>query len=100
MIKLKDKDDNEFILYDEIWEHIRRFHPEITQIEVLQSVLQYPDAIIKSSWDPESVLYYKRSRHLYKVVVVQLKEKRIKTTLTERKIKKGEILWINPRLLS
>lgn len=96
---LADKDGNEFILYDETWRHIRRFHPEITSVEIIESILLEPDVIIKSSWDPESVLYYQRHGYLYRVVVVNIVEQRIKTTLTERKIKEGEILWLHPKLL-
>jgi len=96
---LRDKDDNEFILYDETWQHIRMFHPEITGVEDIETVLQDPDVIMRSNWDPDSILYYKRHGHLYRVVVVQIVEKRIKTTLTERRIKEGEIVWLNPKLL-
>lgn len=32
--------------------------------------------------------------------MVHTREKRIKTTLTERKIKQGEILWLNPKIMN
>lgn len=96
---VKDKDGNEFALYDETWRHIRQFHPEISRVEIIESVLLEPDVMMRSSWDPNSLLYYRRCGHLYRVVVVQTEERRIKTTLTERKIKEGEIVWLNPRLL-
>ena len=42
MIKLVDKDGKEFALYDEVWQHIRRFHPEIDNVDILEQVLKYP----------------------------------------------------------
>ena len=100
MIKLVDKDGKEFTLYDEVWHHICRFHPEIDNVDILEQVLRYPDAVIRSDWDVDSILYYKKRGYFYTVVVVQMKDMRIKTTLTERRIKEGEILWLNPNLLT
>ncbi len=99
MIRLADKDGNEFVLYEATWQHIKQFHPEIQDVEDLESVLQEPDVIVRSNWDSDSALYYQKRGHLYRVVVVQLRERRIKTTLTERKIKEGELLWISPSAL-
>ncbi len=91
--QILDKNNEEYKLYDEVWSHITRFHPEIKDIETIENILNNPDFIVKSNWDETSKLYYKQYKKLYKVVVVETKEKRIKTTLTTDKIKKGEILW-------
>ena len=93
MEKVVGKDDVEFTLYDEVWKHIREYHPEIKEVETIELILKEPDVIIKSRWDDESYLYYKQFGHLFGVVVVQMREKRIKTTLTTDKIKKGDIIW-------
>jgi len=90
---LTDKDGNKFELIDEVWLHIRTFHPEIKNIRMIEEVLKEPDIIAKSNWDEESELYYKKIGHLFRTVVVQKKENRIKTTLTTDKVKKGTVLW-------
>ncbi len=95
-MKLKDfidKDENEFALYDEVWGHIRKYHPEIKDLKAIETIIKNPDVIVRSSWDKNSNLYYKTIGHLFRVVVVQTEEKRVKTTLTTDKVKKGEILW-------
>jgi hypothetical protein len=94
MLWLRDKDGNEFRLEDETWAHIQEFHPEITNIELIASILLDPDAIVRSNWDAQSILYYRQIRpNRFRVVVVQTVEARIKTTLTTDKIKRGEVLW-------
>ena len=91
---LRDKDGNEFSLDDETWSHIQEFHPEITDIALIESVLLDPDQVVRSNWDAESVLFYQQIRlRRFRVVVVQVVEKRIKTTLTTNKIKRGKVLW-------
>jgi hypothetical protein len=91
---LKDKDGYKFLLAAETWEHIQEFHPEIIEVEMIEFVLLIPDTIVQSNWDEESILYYKQiSERRFRVVVVQKIEKRIKTTLTTDKVKRGEVLW-------
>jgi hypothetical protein len=91
---LVDKDGSKFRLEDETWMHIQEFHPEITHIELIESILLDPDMIVRSNWDAQSILYYKQIRpNRFRVVVVQTVESRIKTTLTTNKVKRGEVLW-------
>lgn len=97
---LHDKDGKDFILTKDTWNHIQRYHPEIKTIEQIEVILKEPDTIVRSNWEKESLLYYKKIGHLYRVVVVHTVEKRIKTTLTERKIKEGEIIWLNPKIMN
>ena len=95
MLWLSDKDDNKFLLNEETWAHIQEFHPEITEVEMIESVLLNPDIIVQSNWDDESILYYRQIKEQrFSVVIVQTIEKRIKTTLTTDRIKKGVVLWI------
>ena len=54
-----DKEGNKFELFDEVWMHIRRYHPEIKNTYMLELILKQPDFIIKSSWDDQSYFYYK-----------------------------------------
>jgi hypothetical protein len=54
---LRDKDGNEFRLDDETWAHIQEFHPEITDIALIASILLNPDAIVRSNWDAQGILY-------------------------------------------
>ncbi len=91
---LGDKDGNEFALDDETWAHIQEFHPEFENVESIQSVLLKPDWIVRSNWDRESVLYYRRIKaRRFRVVVAQIADRRIKTALTTDAVKKGEIVW-------
>lgn len=54
---LRDKDGNEFVLDGETWAHIQEFHPEFTDIGMIESVLLKPNWIVRSNWDRQSVLY-------------------------------------------
>ncbi len=94
---LKDKDGREFTLDPETWMHIQEFHPEFTEIGLLEVALLKPSWIVRSSWDRESILYYRRVRpHRFHVVVAQIREKKIKTALTTETVKEGDILWPKP----
>jgi hypothetical protein len=91
---LNDKDGNAFALDAETWMHIQEFHPEITDIALIESALLKPDWIVRSNWDSHSVLYYQRIRpRRFRAVVVDTANMRIKTTLTTQSVKEGEILW-------
>lgn len=82
------------MLEDETWEHIREFHPEVTEIGMIEGVLLNPDWILRSVWDTQTYLYYQRVRpHRFGAVIVEMSEKRIKTTLTTDRIKEGEVIW-------
>lgn len=95
---LTDKDGKKFALDTETWEHIREFHPEITDADLIEAVLLEPDWIVRSNWDTTTYLYYSRIRpHRYRVVVVDMAEKRIKTTLTTASLKEGEVIWQKTR---
>jgi hypothetical protein len=89
---LGDKDGNEFHLSGEVRRHIQYFHPKIKDVNLLKQVLADPDCIVKSNWDRDSRFYYKRIEKYFKAIVVQIKERRIKTAPTVDKIKKGEII--------
>jgi len=58
---LRDKDGNEFRLDDETWSHIQEFHPETTEVGLIESVLVDPDWIMRNSWDGE-VLWAKEKQ--------------------------------------
>ena len=97
---LTDKDGNTFALDNETWAHIQEFHPEITDVALLESVLLKPDWIVRSNWDDHGILYYQRIRpHRFRAVVVDTASMRIKTTLTTQRVKEGEILWPKPNRL-
>ncbi len=69
--KFSDKDGNKFALHNEVWKHIRKYHPEIRNLKTIETILKNPDLIARSSWDENSNLYYKKIDHLFRVVVVQ-----------------------------
>ena len=95
---LDDKDGNQYKLDDETWAHIQQFHPEIVSVDLIESILHDPDQIVLSNWDNESILYYKQiSRRRFRVVVVQMVEKRVKTTLTTDKVKRGQVSWVKEK---
>ena len=74
--KVLDKDGNKFDFYSEVREHITKYHQEIKNIETIENILSDPDVVVESSLDKNSNLYYKKFKHLYRVVIVQTKEKR------------------------
>ncbi len=88
----KDYNGISFVLIDNVAEHIMKFHPEIT-FTVIQNVLDDPDSVVKSSWDENTALYYRKTGKYFKTVIVDMQELRIKTALTTDKIKKGDVLW-------
>lgn len=91
--ELLDKNGVKYALFQETWFHIQKFHPEIRRFDILEEVLMTPDIVMRSKWDPHGLLYCKKKGKYYKVVVVSIKEKRVKTTLTERKITGGDVIW-------
>ncbi len=91
---LTDKDGNRFALDSGTWAHIQQFHPEFTDPSTIQTILQNPNWIVRSNWDRDSILYYRRvKRRRFRVIVVQIRQKRIKTALTTAQVKEGEIIW-------
>jgi hypothetical protein len=74
-------------------------HRIANPVEFVKDVLANPDAIIESNWEEETVLYYKKRRHGYKLVVVNILQNLIKTAYLERRIKEGKIIWLNPKMV-
>jgi len=91
-IRFYDCFGREFELSESVWEHVSSNHPEITK-EIIQEVLNTPEAVVRSSWNFSSLLYYKKIGKYYKAVVAEIQDGRIKTALTTDKIKKGDIVW-------
>jgi hypothetical protein len=49
----------EISLSESVWEHINIYHPEITH-EIILKVLDMPEVIVRSGWDFNSMLYYRK----------------------------------------
>jgi hypothetical protein len=96
---IKDKDGNIFELRDSTINHIRNEHRIANPVEFVKDVLASPDAIIESNWEEGTILYYKKRRHGYKLVVVNIPQNLIKTAYLERRIKEGKIIWLNPKMV-
>jgi len=90
---LTDGTNKEFDLWQSVWQHIQAFHPEIDSIDLVKKILRKPDYIIRSKWEISTHLYYKKRGKYYKVIVVDIINRRIKTAYTTDKLKPGEVVW-------
>lgn len=55
---------------------------------------------MKSRWHPTRELYYAPVGKLYRTVVVDSEDRRIKTADISNAIKGGEVKWVSPRFMN
>ena len=98
---LSDYAGRQIRLTDERMEHIIAEHPEMAElIQIAKQTLAGPEQVIKSSSDPESMLYYRSYRatpvgdKLACIVVKSIDDDPFVLTayFTDR-VKKGDVIW-------
>lgn len=87
------RDGTIFALWDGVWSHIQKGHPEIRTPEEIGDVLEAPDIVVQSNWSDTARLYYKQTGKYYRTVVVEVAEMRVKTAYLTDQIKSGTVLW-------
>ena len=94
MKEFKDLIGNKVKLTDERLKHILSRHPEISaNVNDFSNTLKKPDVIIKSRIDKNIILYHKKYKDYYLVIVVNKAEKFIITAYLSYKVKRGDMKW-------
>lgn len=92
-----DFKDRQLILKPTTYKHIKRSHPEIKDIVVfIADTLSTPSFIVESKANMENWIYHKEkelSKTLYKVVVIDIRQSRIKTAFITDSVKGGAVIW-------
>ena len=100
-VQFKDKDGKIFILSPTGYEHIKREHCIDDPIEFIKDTLLDPFAIVEDKSKHDRWIYHKDYRSsLYKVVVVSLTDKRVKTAFVSDSVKGGKIIWLSKKLIN
>lgn len=100
MIEFKDKDGRVYTLSLTTYRHIKEDHCINDPCSFMKETLLKPFAIIEDRTKSDRWIYHKDyRRNLYKVVVVCLTDKRIKTAFISNEVKGGKIIWIDRRNL-
>ena len=98
-----DNEKRSIVLSPTTYKHIKRKHPEIKNIvEFIADTLSAPFAIVESKANYENWIYHKeqnRSRTLYRVVVVDIRNAKVKTAFISDSVKGGKIRWINDQMM-
>ncbi len=99
--RFTDRHGNQFFLSPAALRHIRDDNHIADPTDFIAATFHDAIAIIKSRWKPTGLLYYARqASRRYKTVVVDVKDRRIKTAYISEKIKGGEIVWRAPRAMT
>lgn len=100
LLAFTDKDGATFWLSPKALHHVK--HDNLIQDPVvfIEEVFRQTIAIVKSRWHPTRELYYSPFGKLYRTVVVDNEDHRIKTAYISDSIKGGEAKWVNPRLMN
>ena len=100
-LHFKDKDGKIFILSPTSYEHIKREHDIEDPVDFIRDTLLDPFAIVEDKSKHDRWIYHKVfRRNLYKVVVVSLKDKRIKTAFISDSVRGGRIIWLSKKLIN
>lgn len=100
MIEFKDKDGRVYTLSLTTYRHIKEDHCINDPCSFVKETLLKPFAIVEDRTKSDRWIYHKDyKRNLYKVVVVSLTDKRIKTAFISNEVKGGKIIWIDRRNL-
>ena len=100
-IYFKDKDNRSFVLSSMGYEHIRREHCIDDPVEFIKDTLLDPFAIVEDKSKHDRWIYHRDyKRGLYKVVVVSLTDKRIKTAFISDSVKGGKIIWLSKKSIN
>lgn len=100
MIKFRDKDGRVYLLSSATFKHIKEDHCIDDPCSFVKETLLEPFAIIEDKTQSNRWIYHKDHRNnLYKVVVVCITDKRIKTAFLSDEVKGGKVIWIDKRNL-
>jgi len=98
--KFVDRNSYPYALYPDTYKHIKIQHCIEDPIVFIQSVFDKTFAIFESKRLKNVYLYYGiRGNVLYRVVVVDIIDRKIKTAYNSDVIKEGDLKWINKKSL-
>ncbi len=96
-----DRDGNRFILSVAAFKHIRYDNLVENPPAFIHDVFSNTIAIIYDKTSSTRVLYFREMKKgLYKTVVADLGDGKIKTAFLSREIKGGAPKWVSPRFMS
>jgi len=100
LCEFTDKDGAKFWLSPKALHHIRHDNFIHDPVGFIEDVFHNTIAVVKSRWHPTRELYYAPVGRLYRTVVVDSEDHRIKTAYVSESIKGGEVKWVSPRLMN
>ncbi|MBU4343753.1 MAG: hypothetical protein KKG21_07075 [Candidatus Omnitrophica bacterium] len=94
-LDFKDKDGYIYHLSPTTYKHIKRDHAIDNPVLFIKDVLLDPDVIVEDKTSRDRWIYHKDYKKcLYKVVVVALIDRKIKTAFISDEVKGGKVQWI------
>ncbi len=100
LLEFTDKDGATFRLSPKALHHIKHDNLVNDPASFIQEAFRNTIAVVKSRWHPTRELYYAPFGTLYRTVVVDNEDGRIKTAYISDSIKGGGVRWVNPRLMN
>ena len=100
LIAFADKDGGNYWLSPKALHHIKHDNLIHDPTGFIEAVFRNTVAIVKSRWHPTRELYYYSFGKLYRTVVVDSEDRRIKTAYISDAIKGGEVKWVSPRFMN
>lgn len=103
LVGFTDKDGIQFWLSPKALHHIRHNHCISDPVSFIQEVFSRTLAIVESKTKAGTRVYYSehsRAKNLYKAVVANRHDQRIKTAFITDEIKGGGVIWISHNLMS
>jgi len=99
-LRFKDKDGWTYVLSPTTYKHIKRDHCINDPRSFIKDTLLTPIAIVEDKTRCDRWLYHKDLKSkLYKVVVVCITDRKIKTAFLTDKIKGGKVKWVDKQNL-
>ncbi|MBI4314051.1 MAG: hypothetical protein HY594_04465 [Candidatus Omnitrophica bacterium] len=103
LIGFSDKDGIQLWLSPSALHHIQHDHCIHDPVSFIQHVFDKTLAIVESKTKVGTRIYYSehsKEKSLYKAVVANVHDQRIKTAFISDEIKGGGVIWISPSLMS
>lgn len=98
LLEFTDKDGEKFWLSPHALHHVKHDNHIQDPVEFIEGIFRNMIAVVKSRWHPTRELYYARQGdRLYRTVVVDTEDHRIKTAYLSDSIKGGEVRWVSSR---
>lgn len=94
-LDFKDKDGYIYHLSPTTYKHIKRDHAIDNPVLFIKETLLDPCVIVEDKTNKDRWIYHRDyKKHLYKVVVVALIDRKIKTAFISDEVKGGNVRWI------